>query len=175
MQIRPATAADARGIAAIWNPIIRDTVVTFWPTERSEAEIAAMIDARRRDGFAFLVASDGGAGDGSGVTGFACTSQFRGGAGYARTLEHTVHVAEGQRGRGTGRALMAALQAHATAAGARLMIGAITAENRPSLDFHARLGFAEWGRIPAAGWKFGRFHDLVLMGKDLGANDAARP
>ena len=26
---------------------------------------------------------------------------------------------------------------------------------------------AEWGRIPCAGWKFGVFHDLVLMGKDL--------
>lgn len=170
MQIRPATAADADAIAAIWNPIIRDTVITFWPTERSQADIAALIAERRRDGFAFLVAIDGDE-----VTGFASTSRFRGGAGYARTLEHTVHVAEGQRGKGTGRALMAAIQAHARAAGARVLIGAITAGNRASVQFHARLGFAEWGRIPAAGWKFGRFHDLVLMGKDLGNNSAPVP
>ena len=33
--IRDACAGDAAGIAAIWNPIIRDTAITFWPTERS--------------------------------------------------------------------------------------------------------------------------------------------
>ena len=63
----------------------------------------------------------------------------------------------------------------AHAAGARVLIGAITAGNRASVQFHAQLGFAEWGRIPAAGWKFGRFHDLVLMGKDLGENGAPVP
>ncbi|WP_299364417.1 GNAT family N-acetyltransferase [uncultured Paracoccus sp.] len=160
--IRSARAADAPGIAAIWNPIIRDTVVTFWPTEREPGEIAEMIAARQSQGHAFLVAEGT-----EGITGFAATTQFRGGAGYARTLEHTVHVAPHCRGQGLGRALMAAIQDHSRQGGARNLIGAVTASNGESLTFHARLGFTEWGRIPNAGWKFGQFHDLVFVGKDL--------
>lgn len=162
--IRAATPADAEAVAAIWNPIIRDTAITFWPTERSPSDLAEMIAQRQAQGFAFLVSAEGG-----GVTGFAATSQFRAGGGYARSLEHTVHVAFGQRGKGIGRALMDGVASHAEAVGARLLIGAITASNLPSLAFHQRLGFSEWGRIPEAGWKFGRYHDLVLMGRLLPA------
>ncbi|TRW95735.1 N-acetyltransferase [Paracoccus sp. M683] len=162
--IRPSRPQDAAAIAAIWNPIIRDTVITFWPTPRSEAEIAAIITDRQSQAMAHLVAETDGQ-----IIGFASYGQFRGGLGYARSMEHTVHVAAQARGTGTGHALMLAIEDHARAAGHRLMIGAITGSNDASLRFHARLGYTEWGRIPAAGWKFGQFHDLVLMGKDLGA------
>ena len=162
--IRPSRPTDAPAIAAIWNPIIRDTDITFWPSERTNSEIAAIITDRQAQGFAHLVAERDGA-----VIGFASYGQFRAGLGYARSMEHTVHVAPEARGTGTGRALMLAIEDHARRATHRLMIGAISGSNAGSLQFHARMGYAEWGRIPAAGWKFGRFHDLVLMGKDLGA------
>lgn len=160
--IRPSRPGDAAGIAAIWNPIIRDTAITFWPTERSEAEIATIIAERHAEDRAHLVAEIGGA-----VAGFATYAQFRGGAGYARSMEHTVHIAESARGAGLGRALMLAIEDHARARAHRLMIGGITASNAGSLRFHERMGYADWGRIPAAGWKFGQFHGLVFMGKDL--------
>ncbi|MDO5706992.1 MAG: GNAT family N-acetyltransferase, partial [Paracoccus sp. (in: a-proteobacteria)] len=136
--------------------------ITFWPTERSEAEIAGMIAARHAEGHAFLVAETAAR-----ITGFASYGQFRGGAGYTHSLEHTIHVAPAARGTGTGRALIVTLMKHARAGGGRIMVGAVTASNTGSLAFHRRCGFAEWGRIPAAGWKFGRFHDLILMGRDL--------
>lgn len=162
--IRPAAPGDVPAIAAIWNPIIRDTTITFWPTQRSEAEIAALIHDRQALGHAFLVAEEAGA-----VQGFATYAQFRQGGGYARSMEHTLYLDPDARNRGTGRLLLAALEDHARAAGHRLLIGGITASNTGSLRFHARSGYAEWGRIPCAGWKFGAFHDLVLMGKDLSA------
>lgn len=161
--IRPSRPEDAAKIAAIWNPIIRDTAITFWPTLRSEAEIAAIITDRQAAGHAHIVALHEGQ-----VAGFATYGQFRVGPGYARSMEHTIHVADSARGTGLGRALMVWIEDHARAAGHRLMIGGITAENAGSLRFHERMGYAEWGRIPAAGWKFGQFHDLVFMGKDLG-------
>lgn len=163
VSLRDATPADAAAIAAIWNPLIRDTAVTFWPTERSVDEIAAIIGDRHAAGQAFIVAEDD-----SGIPGYATYVQFRGGAGYARCMEHTIHTAPQAHGRGLGRRLMQAVEDHARDAGHRLMIGAITGSNAGSIAFHAALGYAEWGRIPAAGWKFGQFHDLVLMGKDLG-------
>ncbi|WEF22965.1 GNAT family N-acetyltransferase [Paracoccus sp. S3-43] len=160
--IRPARPDDGPAVAAIWNPIIRDTAITFWPTERSEAQIAALIRDRQAAGHPFIVAEDA-----AGLRGFATYSQFRHGGGYARSMEHTIYLAPDARGGGIGGRLLAALEDHARAAGHRLLIGGITASNEGSLRFHARAGYAEWGRIPCAGWKFGSFHDLVLMGKDL--------
>ena len=160
--IRHATVADAAAIAAIWNPIIRDTDVTFNPVEKTEADVAALIADRQAAGHATFV----GLADGA-VLGFASYAQFRAGPGYARTMEHTVNLAPAARGHGLGRALMSKLSDHASARGLRSLIGAITATNAASLAFHRSLGFAEVGRIPDAGWKFGQYHALVLMQKLL--------
>ncbi|MTD98762.1 GNAT family N-acetyltransferase [Paracoccus sp. YIM 132242] len=160
--LREATPEDVPAIASIWNPIVRDMVITFWPTERSDAEIATLIRDRQAMGHPFLVAQDEGR-----ILGFATYAQFRHGGGYARSMEHTIYLAPDARGSGTGHLLLAALEDHARTKGHRLLIGGITASNEGSLRFHARAGYAEWGRIPCAGWKFGSFHDLVLMGKDL--------
>lgn len=165
--LRDATPDDAPGIAAIWNPIIRDTAITFWPTERSLPEITQMIRDRQAAGHAFLVADDGGR-----IAGFATYTQFRGGAGYARSMEHSVSIAADLHGSGLGRQLMAAIHDHARARGHRIMVAGITGSNQGSIEFHRRLGYVENGRIPNAGVKFGQFHDLVLMSFDLGAPEA---
>lgn len=160
--LRPAAPSDASAIAALWNPIIRDTVVTFNPVEKSEADVLAAIDARAAEGHPFLVAEVEGQ-----VLGFATYFQFRAGNGYARTMEHSINLSPQARGKGLGRALMATLESHAHSRGMRSLIGAITASNAESIAFHAALGFSEVGRIRDAGWKFGQFHDLLLMQKLL--------
>ena len=162
-RLRAAVAADAGQIAAIWAPVIRNTTITFRLRPHSPEDVAALIAGREADGHALLVAEAAGR-----ILGFAGYSQFRPNPGYARTMEHTVLLAPEARGAGLGRALMAAVVDHATTAGHRGLIGAITAENAASLAFHRRLGFAEVGRIPEAGWKFDRFHDLVLIHLRLG-------
>ena len=165
--LRDATPDDAPGIAAIWNPIIRDTVITFWPTERSLPEIGQMIRDRQAAGHAFLVADDGRR-----IAGFATYTQFRGGAGYTRSMEHSVSIAADMHGSGLGRRMMAAVHDHARARGHRIMVAGITGSNQGSIEFHRRLGYVENGRIPNAGSKFDQFHDLVLMSFDLGAPEA---
>lgn len=161
MLIRRATGADAKTIAALWNPYIRDTAVTFTPSEKTASDVAQMIDDHDRRGHATFVAVDGG------LLGFATYAQFRAGAGYATCMEHSIMLAPPARGRGVGRGLMTALCDHATAAGAHQMIAGISAENPDGQAFHARMGFATLARVPQAGFKFGRFIDLVLMQKFL--------
>lgn len=159
--IRPARAADAPAVAAIWNQIIRDTAITFWPTERSEAEVAAIIAQRLADHAFFVALRDGQ------VAGFATYKQFRDGGGYRHCMEHTVYVAPEATGAGLGAALLRAVEDHARAAGHNLMIGAVTGSNDTSIRFHRRMGYDDWGRIPDAGYKFGTYHDVVLMGRKL--------
>lgn len=162
MRIRNAQISDAPTIAAIWAPIIRDTVITFNPTLRSAEDVAAMIRTRQGDGHAFLVAESD-----PGILGFATYSQFRAGLGYARTMEHTINLAPEARGKGGGPQLLAALEAHATGAGVHVMVAAITGSNRASVGFHARQGYAHVGTMPQVGWKFDQYHDLILMQKIL--------
>lgn len=163
MLIRPAEARDAPGIAAIWNPIIRDTLVTFNPVEKSEGEIAQTIASRTALAQPFLVAED----ENGAIAGFATYFQFRAGMGYARSMEHTILLAPTAWGRGLGRNLMAALEDHGRAAGVSCLIGGVSGSNPAGIHFHAALGFVEVGRLPRTGFKFGRFHDLVLMQKLL--------
>jgi L-amino acid N-acyltransferase len=161
MLIRRATAKDAASIATLWNPYIRDTAVTFNSVEKSAEDVAQMITDRDRLGHATFVALD------DGLLGFASYAQFRGGAGYATCMEHSILLAPEARGRGAGRGLITAVCDHATAAGAHQMIAGVSAENPDGLAFHAALGFVEIARVPQAGRKFGRFIDLVLMQKFL--------
>lgn len=160
--IRSAHSGDAEAIAALWNPYILDTAVTFNAVPRSATELAALISQRQLAGHAFLVAEAEGA-----LQGFASYGPFRSGSGYARTMEHSIFLAPGANGKGLGRALMAALEDHARSAGNRSLIGGISAENPQGQAFHAALGFTEIAILPEVGFKFGRWMDLVLMQKFL--------
>jgi len=162
ISVRPATGDDAEAIRVIWNHIIRDTYATFNDREKSLSDIREAIAARRADGHAFLVAECEGR-----VAGFAAYARFRRGPGYRHTMEHTIHLDVSFRGCGAGRALMAALEDHARARGVRSMIAAITGVNDVGQAFHAALGYERVACIPQAGFKAGRWFDLILMQKLL--------
>ncbi len=162
MRVRAATAADAAAIAAIWNGYIRDTAATFTSAEKTAGGLAGDIAARAAEGKAFLVAEDGG-----GVRGFATYFQFRGGPGYAHTMEHSVILSSEATGRGVGRALMRALEDHARGAGVHSLIAGVSGENPGAVAFHEALGYARVGTVPEAGFKFGRWMDLILLQKRL--------
>lgn len=161
-QIRDGHEDDVPAIATIWNDIIENTVISFWPVARSHAEILDYMTERQKLGHAFIVAEDAGQ-----IIGFASFGQFRTGGGYAHSMEHTIYMARGAQGQGIGLALLSTLEDHAREKGARLMIGAVTGSNDGSIAFHRRCGYREWGRIPSAGYKFGQWHDLILMGREL--------
>jgi len=157
--IRAATPADAAAIAAIWNTLIRDSVVTFNSVPYTTAAIERMIDDKATAGHAFLVDDH--------VLGFACYGQFRGGTGYAHSMEHTMHLSPAARGQGLGRALMTAIEDHARTGGAHCMIAGVSSENLGGAAFHAACGYVPVATIPQVGTKFGRRMDLVLMQKFL--------
>jgi L-amino acid N-acyltransferase YncA len=154
MIIRPLEVRDLTDVAALWNPVIRGSAITFTTEEKTQGGLALWLSA----GPPRIAATDGDA-----LLGFVAAGPFRSGPGYARIWEHTVFVAPAAQGRGVGAALMAAMVDAARAARIGSLIGGISGENTPAIAFHARLGFAEVGRVPRAGWKFDRWLDLVLM------------
>lgn len=160
--IRPATAADAPALAALLNHWIKHTAVTFNPVPKTEADILDMIAAKAIAGHAFLVAEDDGT-----VVGQASYGQFRGGQGYRTCMEHSISLLPSTPRKGLGRALMTAIEGHARSQGAHQMIAGVSGENPQGRAFHERLGYRVIAIVPEAGFKFGRYMDLVLMQKFL--------
>lgn len=158
MIIRDAVAADAEAISAFWTPQILETVVTFNSIPKMPDDVAQMIAQRP----CFMVADIGGE-----AVGFVTYDQFRGGIGYARTMEHTIILAPSAQGQGAGRALILAAIEHARAADVHSLWAGVSAENAAGVAFHQRVGFETVAVLPEVGRKFDRWMDLVLMQKRL--------
>jgi L-amino acid N-acyltransferase len=104
-----------------------------------------------------------GAVDGSGVLlGFASYGVFRARPAYKYSVEHSVYVHKDHRGKGIGRELLKRIIDAAREQNYHVMIGGIDAENDASIALHKQLGFVHAGTITQAGFKFGRWLDLVF-------------
>lgn len=160
--IRAALPEDAAEIAAIWNPIIRDTLVTFTTQEKSEADLASLIAEKSASGQSFLVFEEADK-----VIGFSTYGPFRTGPGYKYTAEHSVILAPSARGQGVGKALLTKLEKHAKCAGIHQMISGVSSANPEAIRFHEAIGYEHVATLPEVGRKFDQWLDLVLMQKRL--------
>ncbi|MDE2792816.1 MAG: GNAT family N-acetyltransferase [Paracoccaceae bacterium] len=161
-ELRPATVADCVAVCRLWNEIIRTTVITFTSEPRTPDGLSQLLENKALDRHPFLVASSRGR-----LLGFATYGQFRAGPGYAHTMESTIMIESGARGCGVGTGLMAAIENHARTQGVHSIFAGVSGENPGAVRFHAKCGFSETARLREVGFKFGRWHDLVLMQKIL--------
>ena len=160
--IRDASPDDARAVSEIWNHYIRHTLVTFNFAEKSVLDVALDIAARQSQGHGFFVVQND-----AGIVGFATYGQFRGGVGYAHTMEHTVQLHPDHLGGGIGRAIMLHTLEHAKAQGAHSIFAGVSSGNSAGVHFHQRLGFKQITTLQEVGRKFDQWLDLVLMQKML--------
>ena len=110
-------------------------------------------------GWPWLVAEQDGR-----VVGYAYTAQFRDRAAYRFAGEDAIYVHPDHRGAGVGRALLAALLSASAEAGFQRLFALIgDSENLGSIRLHARAGFTPAGQLDQAGFKFGRYLDVVVM------------
>ena len=117
-----------------------------------------------------LVAEIGGT-----VVGYAYAVLFRKRPAYRYTLKHSIYVHPDHVNVGIGRVLLPALIDACAAAGYRQMIGYIDAANTPSLKLHQSCGFKEVGYLPSVGYKFGRWTNVVMVQRSLGAGGTTSP
>ncbi len=169
--IRPSTPADVPAITAIYGWNVLNGTGTFELEAPDEAEMARRRDDVLSKGLPWLVAERGGA-----VLGYAYANHFRPRRAYRFCLEDSVYLAADAKGQGLGRLLLAELLARCEAAGARQMLAVIgDSANLGSIGVHRTLGFEPVGVMKAAGWKFERWLDVVLMQKNLGQGARTAP
>lgn len=101
--------------------------------------------------------------DESGVIGFAALSRVSAREVYRGVCEVSIYVASRARGRGAGRALLAALITESERAGIWTLQAGIFLENESSLRLHYAAGFRLVGQRERIGQLHGRWRDTLLL------------
>lgn len=164
MLIRPTTDDDVPAITALYAWHVAHGTGTFELEAPEETEMRQRRATVLGNGWPWLVAEDAGQ-----VVGYAYANTFRPRRAYRFFVEDSIYVAPHAQGRGIGRLLLAELIARCEAAGARQMVAVIgDSANAGSIGVHRALGFQPAGVLASAGWKFGRWLDVVMMQRALG-------
>lgn len=161
LRARPASVADAPAIARIYNQGIAERIATFETRPRTDAEVAAWFDGRHP---IVVVPDESGA-----VVGFAAASPYSARDCYAGIAEFSVYVGREARGRGVGRVAMEGLAAAAEAAGFWKLLSRVFVENAASRTLLRSVGFREVGIYRRHARLDGRWRDVVIVERLLGA------
>ena len=145
--------ADWESVRAIYLEGIATGDATF-ETEAPEWEIWD----RSHFVFARLIARDN-----LSIVGWAALSRTSNRSVYAGVAEVSVYVSAAARGRGVGRALLAALIEEAERNGIWTLQAGIFPENTTSLSLHKSCGFREVGVREKLGSLRGVWRDVILL------------
>jgi phosphinothricin acetyltransferase len=164
IRIRDATAADLPIICEIYRESVLTGTSSYELEPPSDEEMASRFAAITGQNYPYIIAEDGN----GRVLGYAYASAFRTRPAYRYLAEDSVYVAPDARGMGVGSTLLDALMSATADLGIRQMIAVIGGASAASIAVHEKAGFKHVGRLPASGFKFGRWLDTVLMQIELG-------
>jgi phosphinothricin acetyltransferase len=152
--VRPVTPGDAGAVAGIYAPIVRDTAISF-ELEPPDAGVISERIVTLTATHPWLVLDIDGE-----VCGYAYGGPFKDRPAYRWSVETTIYLGEGIRGRGLGRVLYSALIDELIGAGFASAFAGITRPNPASETLHRAVGYRMIGVFPRAGFKLGEWHDV---------------
>jgi phosphinothricin acetyltransferase len=171
VEIRPSNEGDIAAIAAIYRYHVLHGLASFEEVPPAPEELAS----RRREivarGLPHLVAERSGR-----VLGYCYAGFYRPRSAYRFTVEDSIYIDQAEVGRGIGRVLLTTLLDRCAELGYRQMVAVVGgSDSWPSIRLHAALGFTQVGVLPAVGFKFGGWVDIVLMQRALGCGATTKP
>jgi L-amino acid N-acyltransferase YncA len=165
MSIRDGTVEDAAACAAIYEPYVTATAITFETEPPGIAEMAERI-AAARDRHAWVVLEEDGR-----VRGYAYGGPFKSRPAYRWACEVSVYVELGRRRTGAGRRLYDALFERLARRGFRTAVAGMTLPNDASAGLHRAMGFEPVGTYRDIGYKLDAWHDVLWLQRTLSAMD----
>ncbi|MBX9459070.1 MAG: GNAT family N-acetyltransferase [Rhizobium sp.] len=164
IRIRDASVADMAIITDIYRDSVENGLSTYELVAPSIDDMTSRFHGIAGQNYPYLVAED----ESGKVLGYAYASPFRPRPAYRYMAENSVYVAPDTRGIGVGGTLLDALMSATADLGIRQMIAVIGGASPASIAVHEKAGFRHVGRMPASGFKFGKWLDTVLMQIELG-------
>jgi phosphinothricin acetyltransferase len=158
--IRLATPDDGAALAAIYDPIVANTAISFETEPPGSAEMGRRVSSILQHA-PWLVDDEGG------VRGYAYASKHRERAAYVWSVDAAVYVDPASRRRGVGRRLYQKLFELLRLQGFTVVCAGITLPNGDSVGLHESLGFRPVGVYREVGYKLGSWHDVRWFQLDL--------
>ncbi len=153
----PIRRQHGPAVMGIYNHYIENGFSAYFATPLPEEFFEKFL--QMTEGYPALVAIDG---DGD-VVGFAFLHAYHPAPCLKQTAEITSFLHPDHTHKGLGGQMLETLIEQAPALGVNNIVASISSKNQPSLQFHAKHGFNECGRIVGAGRKFDELFDVVYM------------
>lgn len=160
MEIRFATSADAAPLLAIYAQYI-NTPATFECSLPSVQEFGGRISAISAS-YPYLTIISGGE-----IAGYAYAHRHMERAAYQWNVELSIYLSAPHVARGLGGRLYGVLFEILKLQNVKAAYAGITIPNPASERLHAAMGFEKAGVFRNAGYKNGRWHDVVWFQKDI--------
>lgn len=158
IQVRTAIEKDLEAILEIYNDAVVNTTAVYDYEPHTLEMRKQWFRIKEAQGYPVFVAEENGQ-----VVGFSSIGPWRAWAAYKYSVENSIYVAAGQRGKGIGKLLLEPLIEAAKELDLHAIIAGIDATNEVSINLHRKYGFVEVGQFKQVGFKFGRWLDLTFM------------
>jgi L-amino acid N-acyltransferase len=156
--IRRAKREDLPQILDIYNEVILHTTAVYNYKPHDLQMRQEWFEARQRENHPVFVAEEA-----EKILGFSSYGPFRAWRAYKYTVENSVYVEAGHRGRGISKHLLEPLIEEAKQQDLHAIIAGIDATNTASIRLHESFGFREVAHFREVGYKFGRWLDLKFL------------
>ena len=167
--IRSATVEDTAEILKIYSYYIENTAITFEYDVPTVEEFSERI-AKTLKKYPYLVAVIDDQ-----IVGYAYAAPLKTRAAYARSVELSIYIERGLRGKGVGSKLFNAIVNELSNMGIINLYSCVTYVevedeylSHASVEFHNHLGFKQVGHFHKCGYKFNRWYDVVWFEKIIG-------
>ncbi len=167
--IRLATPVDGAACAAIYDPVVRDSAISFETDPPTAEDMAARI-ADYSKVAPWLVYEEE-----SSILGYAYGSKFRPREAYRWCAEASTYLAPEAQGRGIGTRMAQLLIELLRLQGFQSVYSVIALPNPASERLSKKLGMKRVGVLPKAGFKLGEWHDVAQWHMELNPATANPP
>lgn len=158
INIRHGTENDLPQMLEIYNEIIANTTAVFQYDPHTLNMRKEWFEKKQEESYPVFIAEENNV-----IVGYSTIGQFRNWQAYKYSVENSVYVKAGYRGRGISKLLIQPLIDAAKEMGMHTIIAGIVADNKVSLALHKQFGFVEVAHFKEVGYKFDRWLDLKFL------------
>lgn len=162
--IRTAEERDIPALQELYNYYITHTATTFDLHPVDYANRLHWFKNHPSTGRHRLLVAESTSGE---IIGYTSSSKFRDKAAYDTSVESSIYLRPGQKGKGIGSKLYTELFALLALEHVHRVYACITIPNPESIALHKKFDFKTVGTFTEAGYKFNQYRDIMWMEKAL--------
>lgn len=162
LEFRNATREDLPAIVAIYNSTIPGRMVTADTSPVTVESRSGWYEAHTPEKRPLWMMLENGQ-----TAGWVSLQSFYGRPAYDGTVEISIYLHAGFRGRGLGKAALSYAMETAPSLGVDTLMGIIFAHNLPSIRLFEQMGFEEWAHMPDIAVLDGVRRSVKILGRKI--------